>query len=153
MVTAITMTHAGEAIGIARAAQAPGCPSSISFTVETDGALPTGQPLAEAIADGRRRDRRRTRLLHGQLRASDPLRRDARWTASALDGAHPRAAGQRVALSHAELDAAEELDDGDPEELGARYASCAELPQLTVLGGCCGTDHRHVEAIARACLA
>ena len=54
-------------------------------------------------------------------------------------------------LSHAELDEAEELDDGDPADLGARYAALREqLPRLNVLGGCCGTDHRHVAEIAAA---
>jgi homocysteine S-methyltransferase len=54
--------------------------------------------------------------------------------------------------SHAELDQSQDLDDGDPEELGGQYAALRRLlPGLTVLGGCCGTDHRHVEAICRAC--
>lgn len=52
--------------------------------------------------------------------------------------------------SHAELDAATELDAGDPDDLGRRYRELqALLPRLNVLGGCCGTDHRHVEAIIR----
>jgi homocysteine S-methyltransferase len=56
--------------------------------------------------------------------------------------------------SHAELDAATELDAGDPEELARDYCALRRsIPQLTVLGGCCGTDDRHVAAIARACLA
>jgi homocysteine S-methyltransferase len=57
-------------------------------------------------------------------------------------------------MSHAELDEAEELDAGDPDDLAARYAALrARLPQLNVLGGCCGTDHRHVTAICDAWLA
>jgi homocysteine S-methyltransferase len=56
-------------------------------------------------------------------------------------------------MSHAELDQAAELDEGNPDELGAEYrAMLGALPGLCVLGGCCGTDHRHVDAIARACL-
>ena len=56
--------------------------------------------------------------------------------------------------SHAELDAATELDMGDPVELGRHYAELvSRMPQLNILGGCCGTDDRHVEAIAKACLA
>jgi methionine synthase I (cobalamin-dependent) len=55
-------------------------------------------------------------------------------------------------MSHEELDAAEELDDGDPEELGGQYADLrARYPWINVLGGCCGTDHRHIDAISRAC--
>src|SRR3546814_13694185 len=52
-------------------------------------------------------------------------------------------------LSHAELDAAEALDDGNPTELGQQYRALrGRLPQINVLGGCCGTDHRHIEAIS-----
>jgi S-methylmethionine-dependent homocysteine/selenocysteine methylase len=55
--------------------------------------------------------------------------------------------------SHAELDAATELDDGDPLEFGSEYAALtARFPELTILGGCCGTDERHIEQIARACI-
>jgi homocysteine S-methyltransferase len=54
-------------------------------------------------------------------------------------------------MSHDELDAAEELDAGDPEDLARRYVAVSEcLPRLATLGGCCGTDHRHVAAIASA---
>ena len=63
---------------------------------------------------------------------------------------HP---GQRVPPSHAELDAADELDAGDPHELAGEYARLMDRhPQLTILGGCCGTDERHVRQIARACV-
>jgi S-methylmethionine-dependent homocysteine/selenocysteine methylase len=55
--------------------------------------------------------------------------------------------------SHSELDEAAELDDGDPVELGQQYSDlCARFPQFNVLGGCCGTDHRHIEQIGTACL-
>ena len=50
VVSALTLTHAEEAVGIARAAAAAGVPSVISFTVETDGKLPSGQTLADAVA-------------------------------------------------------------------------------------------------------
>jgi S-methylmethionine-dependent homocysteine/selenocysteine methylase len=55
--------------------------------------------------------------------------------------------------SHAELNEATLLDVGDPAELGRQYANLKRrLPQLNVMGGCCGTDHRHIEKIAEACL-
>ena len=60
LVTAITMTYAEEAIGIARAAARAGLPVAISFTVETDGRLPDGEPLGEAIATSTRAARPRT---------------------------------------------------------------------------------------------
>jgi S-methylmethionine-dependent homocysteine/selenocysteine methylase len=152
MVTALTMTYVEEAIGVARAAAEAGIPAAISFTVETDGRLPSGQPLAEAIEQ-----------VDAETAASPSY--------YMINCAHPthfasvlevggdwkeRIGGLRAnasALSHAELDEAEELDDGDPAALGAGYAEVGErLPRVTVLGGCCGTDHRHVAAIRDAWL-
>ena len=54
--------------------------------------------------------------------------------------------------SHAELNEAPDLDDGDPVELGGQYRALVRRhPQIGVLGGCCGTDHRHIEQIVAAC--
>jgi len=150
MVSAITMTYADEATGIARAAAAAGIPVAISITVETDGRLPSGQALGEAIEQV-----------------------DAETGGSVayfmVNCAHPshfehvvahggdwkdRIAGLRAnasTLSHAELDEAEELDEGDPVELGRGYAALrTHLRNVTVLGGCCGTDQHHVAAVAAA---
>jgi homocysteine S-methyltransferase len=151
-VTMLTATHTGEPIGILRAAAALGKPAVIAFTVETDGRLPSGQPLHEAIAEVDAATDRAA--LHFGVNCAHPDHFDA-----ALD-ADPASIGRIELLranasraSHAELDEAEELDDGDPEELGALYADLRRRhPHLSVLGGCCGTDARHVAAIARACL-
>jgi homocysteine S-methyltransferase len=145
MVTAVTLNYAEEAIGVARAAAANGLPVVISFTVETDGRLATGQSLGEAIvqvdeATGGAPAYYMVNCAHPSHFA-DVL--DGPWTR--------RIAGVRSnasRMSHAELDEADELDSGDPEELAAGYAQLRErLPALTVLGGCCGTDHRHVSAV------
>ena len=151
-VTLLTGTHTGEPIGIVRAAVDVGIPVVVSFTVETDGRLPSGQPLHEAVAeveaatDGA--------VLHYGVNCAHPDH-----FAAAL-GEDP-AVTERISLvranasrmSHAELDEAEELDAGDPVELGDLYARLLEEhPSLRVLGGCCGTDSRHVEAIAAACV-
>jgi len=148
MVCAITMTYAEEAVGITRAARRAGLPVAISFTVETDGRLPSGQPLGEAItqvdaATG-------AAPAYYMLNCAHPTHFE-----DVLEGEWvERVRGLRAnasRLSHAELDAATVLDDGDPVDLGARYAALtAKLPRLNVLGGCCGTDHRHVAAIADA---
>jgi S-methylmethionine-dependent homocysteine/selenocysteine methylase len=150
MVAAITMTYPDEAIGVAQAAKDAGLPSAISFTVETDGRLPNGQDLGEAIqevdaATG-------AAPAYYMINCAHPTHFEA---ALATGDAWPqRIRGLRAnasTMSHAELDEAEELDDGDPEDLGARYAALRErLPRLNVLGGCCGTDHRHVAAICDA---
>jgi S-methylmethionine-dependent homocysteine/selenocysteine methylase len=151
MVTAVTMTHAGEAIGIARAAAAAGVPSAISFTTETDGRLPDGTGLREALE---RTDAETDGApAYYMINCAHPTH-----FAGALedaDGAwRERIRGLRAnasALSHAELDEAEELDPGDPDDLARRYRALRDaLPTATVLGGCCGTDVRHVRAILEA---
>ncbi len=151
LVSAFTMTSINEAIGVTRAAAKTTMPVVISFTVETDGRLPTGQSLKQAIetVDA----------------ATDPP--PAYYM---INCAHPthfeqalevneawikRVRGIRAnasTRSHAELDAAPDLDDGNPVELGRQYRALRRsFPQFAVLGGCCGTDHRHVEQISLAC--
>jgi S-methylmethionine-dependent homocysteine/selenocysteine methylase len=149
---ALTITYADEAIGMVRAAEAAGLPISVSFTVETDGRLPSGQTLRAAIeqvdaeTDGA--------PLHYMINCAHPTH-----FAGALSDGGPwleRLRGLRAnasTLSHAELDEAEDLDDGDPADLGRRHAELrGTLPNLTLLGGCCGTDIRHVTSICDAWL-
>jgi len=150
MVAGFTMTYAEEAIGVAAAAKASGMPVALSFTVETDGRLPSGEPLGDAIM--------RTDAATGaypayyMINCAHPshfgavLARGEAW--------RHRVRGLRANASkrsHAELDALNDLDDGDPDELAADYRALLPLlPRLAVVGGCCGTDHRHVGAIGRA---
>ena len=150
LVTAITMTSADEAVGVVRAAVAAGLPVVISFTVETDGRLPSGQPLREAVEEvDARTDGAAAYFMVNCAHPShfaDVLEPGSAWT--------DRIAGLRAnasRMSHAELDEAEELDDGDPAELAADYVALRErMPRLSVLGGCCGTDHRHIAAMSAA---
>ncbi|HEX2333405.1 MAG TPA: homocysteine S-methyltransferase family protein [Burkholderiales bacterium] len=152
MVSAITMNYVEEAIGIALAAQDARMPVAISFTVETDGRLATGQPLADAI--GQVDAATGSYPAYYMLNCAHPehfdsvLEPDASWTAR-VRGLRANASRK----SHAELNESPELDMGDPAELGRQYAELKQrrLPRLNVLGGCCGTDHRHVESIAAAC--
>jgi len=150
MVTAVTMSDPAQGIGIARAARALGIPAAIGFTVETDGRLVSGMELGEAI-----------------LRTEEATDGYPAWFM--INCAHPSHFRQALkgdwvkrigairanasTRSHAELDEATELDIGDIEGLARDYAGLqAILPNLRVLGGCCGTDHRHVAAIGRACI-
>jgi S-methylmethionine-dependent homocysteine/selenocysteine methylase len=153
MVTAITMTYADEAVGIVRAAAEAGMPAAISFTVETDGRLPSGQPLGEAI--GEVDSETGEGPAYYMINCAHPAHFE-----SVLDVGEPwteRIRGVRANASrksHAALDEATELDQGDPPDLGARHAALRPaLPRLNVLGGCCGTDHRHVGEICNAWVA
>lgn len=151
-VTMLTATHAGEAIGVVQAAVAAGIPVVMSFTVETDGRLPSGQALHEAIEEVDRATD--GAALHFGINCAHPDHfADALREASDAIGRVELLRCNASRASHAELDEAEELDDGDPVELGNQYAALVrDFPHLQVLGGCCGTDARHVEAIARACV-
>jgi homocysteine S-methyltransferase len=148
-VTAVTMNSAAEAIGIVMAAAAVDIPAAISFTVETDGRLATGQSLREAVEEvDSATDRSAAYFM---VNCAHPTH-----LATSFDDDGPwlrRLVGLRLNASkrsHAELDEAEELDEGDPDDFGAGTAVVRErLPAATVFGGCCGTDARHVAAIWR----
>jgi homocysteine S-methyltransferase len=153
MVSAFTLNYVEEAIGVAKAARVADMPVVISFTVETDGRLPSGQTLKDAIEQTDRETNKAP--VYYMLNCAHPahfsnvLREGEAWV-NRLRGIRANASLR----SHAELDAAPDLDIGDPIDLGWRYRDLrSRFPQVTVLGGCCGTDHRHVERICLACVA
>jgi len=150
LVSALTMNYVEEAIGIARAAGRAGLPGVISFTVETDGRLPSGQPLREAVeqVDAETGGAPAYFMINcaHPTHFAEVLDEDGAWK-ERIRGLRANASK----MSHAELDAAEALDAGNPDELAFDYVALREkLPNLTVVGGCCGTDHRHIDAISRA---
>jgi homocysteine S-methyltransferase len=150
IISGITMTSSAEAVGVARAAAAAGLPSVLSFTTETDGRLPSGETLCDAIA---RIDSLATaRPAYYMLNCAHPTHFDA--VLPGLGAQAQRIHGLRAnasARSHAELNEATELDPGDPVDLGDRYRALRRLlPALRVVGGCCGTSHRHIRAIRDA---
>lgn len=149
MVSAITMTNTGEAIGVTQAATENRLPVVVSFTVETDGRLPTGEMLGDAIhaVDAATN----SAPLYYMVNCAHPdhfrqhLVTGSDWVCR-IGGVRANASR----LSHTELDVAESLDDGDPIEFGHLHADLSRyLPNLRVFGGCCGTDHRHVECVSR----
>jgi S-methylmethionine-dependent homocysteine/selenocysteine methylase len=151
LVTALTITHAAEAIGIVRAAQSAQVPVVVSFTVETNGVLPDGSTLSAAILDVEGATDSGP-IYYGincahPTHFSDVLVPKSHWIERIQ---LVRANASR--MSHAELDEATDLDDGDPTEFGREHAELRErFPHINVLGGCCGTDVRHIQAIAQAC--
>jgi S-methylmethionine-dependent homocysteine/selenocysteine methylase len=152
LVSAFTMTYVEEAIGILHAAREARMPAVVSFTVETDGRLPSQDTLADAI---RRADEATDGYAaYYMINCAHPahfidvLQEDGDWRGR-IGGVRANASMR----SHAELDESTDLDAGNPQQLGSEYRELrALLPNCTVLGGCCGTDHRHVQAIADACV-
>jgi S-methylmethionine-dependent homocysteine/selenocysteine methylase len=151
MVTALTMNYVEEAIGIAKAAETSGMPVAISFTVETDGKLPTGQSLRDAIDEVEASTSRYPSYY--MINCAHPshfehvLAQGEPWTRR-IRGLRANASRK----SHAELNESPELDIGNPKELGREHAQLKKrFADLNVMGGCCGTDHRHLEQIATAC--
>ena len=149
MVTAMTITYIAEAIGITLAAKSENMPVAISFTVETDGRLPSGESLQLAIEQV---DAATDSVaVYYMINCAHPTHfadslGDSAWTKRI------RAIRANASMkSHAELDESTELDAGNPKELGQQYLELDKmLANLNVLGGCCGTDHRHVDTICKA---
>ncbi len=151
MLSAITMNYAEEATGIARAARRVGLPVAVSFTVETNGRLPTGQGLGDALRQVD--DHTDGYPAYYMINCAHPthfapaLRPGEAWT-ERVRGLRSNASRK----SHAELNESAELDIGDPVELGRHHAALQRaFPHITVMGGCCGTDHRHIAQMAAAC--
>lgn len=152
MVCAMTINYVEEAIGIVRAAGEFNMPVCISFTVETDGCLPTGDTLQQAIETV---DWETSGYpAYYMVNCAHPkhfehvLDQKAKW-AERIYAVRCNASKR----SHAELDEATELDIGNPEELGGDYKVLKQiLTNLRIFGGCCGTDHRHVAQMCQTCL-
>ena len=153
MVSALTITNIDEAIGITNAAKLFNLPIVISFTVEINGCIPTGQSLGEAIKAVD--EATNNSPIYYMVNCAHPdhfggsLKTDADWLAR-IGGLRANASR----MTHEELDNSEVLDEGNPEEFGLLHNEIAKgLDNLHAIGGCCGTDHRHIKAIAGHLLA
>ena len=151
MVTALTLNYVDEAIGVAKAAETANMPVAISFTVETDGCLPTGDSFQLAIEEVEQQTNGSP--AYYMVNCAHPthfasvLKGEGQWL-SRIRGVRANASR----CSHEELDNATELDAGDPHDLGKQFQELRlKLENLNVLGGCCGTDIRHIGEIAKAC--
>lgn len=148
MITAMTMTNAEEAVGMTRAAEAAEVPAVMSFTVETDGRLPTGQTLSDAInyVDDATNGAPAYYMINcaHPTHFADVLDAGSNWT--------KRIRGIRLnasCLSHAELNDSTELDEGDIDQLASEVSGIRRsFPHINVIGGCCGTDSRHIRRMA-----
>ncbi len=150
-VSGFTMNYTEEAIGIILACELADIPAVISFTVETDGKMASGETMKEAVekmdaATG-------AYAAYYMINCAHPTHFESAIAAG--ESWVERIKGLRAnssKRSHAELDESTTLDEGNPTELGEQYRALRrKMPGMTVLGGCCGTDYRHVEQICLAC--
>lgn len=151
LVTALTMTSSAEACGVALAAKKSGVAVVISFTTETDGLLPSGESLQQAIEQVEQHTQ--AYPLYYMINCAHPthfesvLNSDQAWV-KRIGGIRANASCK----SHAELEESTELDAGNPQELGKQYKQLkTHLHNLKVVGGCCGTNHQHIAAMTQAC--
>ena len=149
LVTAFTLNYTEEALGMTRAAAHADMPVVIGFTVETDGRLPSGQSLAEAIEEVDAESD--VAPAYYMINCAHPTHfMDALKVGDSWQQRIHAVRANASCKSHAELDEATQLDAGNPEELGSQYRELrSTLKNLHVVGGCCGTDHNHVDAIIR----
>ena len=153
LISAITMTNTSEAIGVTNAAKSYGMEVVISFTVETDGRLPTGQSIENAVAEVD--DKSGSYPVYYMINCAHPTHFADKLAAAGswverIKGIRANAS----TCSHEELDNSEVLDEGNPAELGRQIAEIRlALPHINIVGGCCGTDHRHIGEIAKSCSA
>lgn len=147
-ISALTMTYTEEALGIVQASKNNDIPVVISFTVETNGNLPSGETLKSAI--NKIDQATNSYPLYYMINCAHPTHfmdkleeEEAHWK-SRIQGIRANASCK----SHSELDEATELDLGDKEQLGKLHATLKKyLPNLNIYGGCCGTDTSHITSI------
>jgi S-methylmethionine-dependent homocysteine/selenocysteine methylase len=127
-------------------------PCVVSFTVETDGRLVDGTTLRAAIEATE--EATSASPAYYMVNCAHPVHfeqalvGDEDWV-TRIYGVRANAS----AKSHAELDESDTLDIGDLADLSRRYSALMRaFPSLRILGGCCGTDHRHIAAICEACI-
>jgi S-methylmethionine-dependent homocysteine/selenocysteine methylase len=152
MISAVTMNYVEEALGIVRAARGADMPVAISFTVETDGRLPTGQSLRSAVEEIDAKTEQYPSYY--AINCAHPTHfEDAVADRGGWLGRIRAVRANASRKSHAELNDSSELDTGNPSELGADYVRLmGRLPHVNVIGGCCGTDDRHITCIAESCV-
>ena len=145
LATAYTFNRVPEAAGCALAARDHGVPLALSFVVETDGCLSDGTALADAVSQVE--DQTAGAPIYYLANCAHP----SHFVSGLPDT--PRFKGVIVnasRCSHAELDEATELDDGDPDALGSDVAALVRAnAAINVVGGCCGTDMRHLRRMMR----
>lgn len=149
IVSALTLCYADEAIGFVKAANDAGLPSVVAFTLETDGRLPNGTSLASAISEVD--SETEGGPAYYMINCAHPSHFENVIGSEVVIERLKAVRGNASRMSHEELDNAEELDQGVPEEFGVETAELLSKHNgIKVFGGCCGTDHRHIRAVAES---
>lgn len=152
MAVALTFNNVPEAVGAVRAAGRVGLPIGVSLTLSSEGRLRSGPTLREAVEaidaeTGGAAAWMGTNCSHPM--EFFPALDDAGPWLDRLRYFRPNAA----MMDKLALCKLGHLEDGDPVELGGQMADLAlRLPRADILGGCCGTDERHLGEIARSVL-
>ena len=141
-----------EAAGMARAMEATGLPYIISFTIEANGCLIDGTPIAEAIAYIDEVTRKNpvcymTNCVHPSIVCRAllrPVNRSHRVRKRFLG-----IQANTSPLSYAELDGSADLKCSEPEEFAEEMLKLRRIHPIKIWGGCCGTDNRHMECLAK----
>lgn len=149
----LTMTSLQETLGILRAAQRHGLPALVSPTIEPDGKLPDGTPLGDFVrAVDEATAGYPVAFMVNCVHPThlEPILRGGRERGEAWVSRIRGLRANASAKTHAELDNSTELDRGDPVALAAGVQSLQRTYDLSVVGGCCGTDAEHLQRIAAA---
>jgi homocysteine S-methyltransferase len=151
LLLAATLPALSEAVGLAQAQAATGLPYLVSFVARPEGTLLDGTPLKVAIAAIDNQASPPLAYLLNCTHAS-VFRRAISHERNSSPHVRERVIGlfaNTAALSPEELDDSTELVEEAPEIFGADVAALHRELNLKVLGGCCGTDDRHIDCLAR----
>ena len=152
LILAATLPAASEAEGLARALADVACPYLISFVIRPDGNLLDGTRLDAAM--GRIDQRIDPPPAAYMVNCVHPDHLDA--ALAGMPAAAPptgRLLGLQAnasRLSPEALDGRAVLDASAPAEFAAAMVRLQRRYRLKIFGGCCGTDQRHLQAMAAA---
>ena len=152
VVNAFTLNYPEEAIGIGVACNQFEIPFTLSFTLETDGNIPGGQSLEEALRECElyfKIHNLKEPVAYG-VNCCHPLHFDlafGEYTKSKISFFK----GNSSTLSHAELEKSDSIDNGNPEEWAEQEKNLVDKWDLKIIGGCCGTGAEHIDHLRKKC--
>ncbi len=149
---AATLPALSEATGLAKALAATGKPYIISFVIRAEGTTLDGTPLKDAIS------RIDTDVNPRPIAYMSNCTHVSFFKTAMMHDAHSSSAVRKrvtgllantAAIKPEDLDDSEELVEEDPRTFGESVASLHGELGMKILGGCCGTDDRHIDHLAK----